>query len=60
MVFFEQINTLLEWKTISALIDKYYKKGKSTVGKTSGYHGSICAADYGRLVPVFMVQFVPL
>ena len=35
MVFFEQINTLLDWQSISTLIDKHYKKGKSAVGKPS-------------------------
>lgn len=34
-VFFEQINTLLDWQSISCLIDKHYKKGKSAVGKPS-------------------------
>ena len=28
-LFFEQMNTLLDWKSISSQIDKYYKKGKS-------------------------------
>jgi len=34
-VFFEQINTLLDWNSISTTIDKYYKKGESAVGKPS-------------------------
>ena len=34
-VFFEQINTLLDWESISMTIDKYYKKGESAVGKPS-------------------------
>jgi IS5 family transposase len=34
-VFFEQINTLLDWKAISLHVDKHYKKGKSAVGKPS-------------------------
>jgi len=33
--FFTQINTLLDWKSISSLIDTYYKKGKSATGKPS-------------------------
>ncbi len=33
--FFEQINTLLDWKSISVTIDKYYKKGESAIGKPS-------------------------
>jgi IS5 family transposase len=31
-VFFEQMNTLLDWQSISLTIDKYYKKGESAVG----------------------------
>ncbi|MGZ0017603.1 hypothetical protein [Yeosuana sp. AK3] len=27
--FFNQMNTLLDWNTISSLIDKHYIKGKS-------------------------------
>ena len=34
-VFFEQINILLDWQSISTMIDKHYKKGKSAVGKPS-------------------------
>lgn len=34
-VFFEQINTLLDWQSISITIDKHYKKGVSAVGKPS-------------------------
>jgi len=34
-VFFGQINTLLDWQSISSTIDKYYIKGKSAVGKPS-------------------------
>jgi len=33
--FFNQINTLIDWKPIKTLIDKDYKKGKSAVGKPS-------------------------
>lgn len=31
--FFTQINTLLDWKSISKIIDKHYKKGKSATGQ---------------------------
>lgn len=34
-VFFTQINTLLDWESISRTIDRYYKKGESAVGKPS-------------------------
>jgi IS5 family transposase len=34
-VFFNQINTLLDWQKISLLIDKHYTKGKSAVGNPS-------------------------
>jgi IS5 family transposase len=34
-VFFKQINTLLDWESISRTIDRYYKKGESAVGKPS-------------------------
>ena len=34
-VFFEQINTLLDWQSISLHIDKHYKKGKSADSKPS-------------------------
>lgn len=34
-VFFEQMNTLLDWKSISLRIDMHYEKGKSAVGKPS-------------------------
>ncbi|TXE18526.1 IS5 family transposase [Psychroserpens burtonensis] len=34
-VFFEQINTLLDRRSISTQIDKHYKKGKSALGKPS-------------------------
>ena len=30
--FFTQINTLLNWDSVSNKIDKYYKKGKSATG----------------------------
>ncbi len=33
--FFTQINTLLNWDSVSNKIDKYYKKGKSATGKPS-------------------------
>ncbi len=33
--FFNQVNLLLDWSEISALIDKYYTKGTSAVGKPS-------------------------
>ena len=33
--FFTQINTLIDWKQISRLIDKYYSKGNSATGKPS-------------------------
>jgi IS5 family transposase len=33
--FFEQINTLLDWKKISNLINTHYIKGKSATGKPS-------------------------
>ena len=36
--FFEQINTLLDWKAISSTIGKHYKKGKSATG-TPSYDG---------------------
>lgn len=34
-VFFDQINTLLDWNKISSLIDNYYIKGKSASGSPS-------------------------
>lgn len=34
-VFFEQINTLLDWESLSATIDIHYTKGKSAVGVPS-------------------------
>jgi len=33
--FFNQINTLIDWDSISKIIDKDYSKGKSAVGKPS-------------------------
>lgn len=33
--FFTQINTLLDWRKISLIIDKHYQKGKSVTGKPS-------------------------
>jgi len=33
--FFQQINTLLDWNSISKTIDKYYSKGESASGKPS-------------------------
>lgn len=37
-VFFDQINTLLDWKKISGLMANYYIKGKSASGSPS-YNG---------------------
>jgi len=37
-VFFNQINTLINWKSISVIIDKHYTKGKSATG-TPSYDG---------------------
>lgn len=34
-VFFTQMNDLLDWKSISDVIDQYYYKGKSAVGNPS-------------------------
>jgi IS5 family transposase len=34
-VFFNQINTLLDWDKISRIIDKHYTKGKSATGSPS-------------------------
>lgn len=34
-VFFTQMNQLLDWKSISDVIDQYYSKGKSAVGNPS-------------------------
>lgn len=31
-VFFNQINTILDWKRTSSIIDKHYVKGKSAIG----------------------------
>ena len=33
--FFTQINMLLDWESISSIIDSHYKKGKSATGKPS-------------------------
>lgn len=33
--FFSQINTIIDWNSISKIIDKDYSKGKSAVGKPS-------------------------
>ena len=33
--FFSQINTLIDWKSITTIIDKDYSRGKSAVGKPS-------------------------
>ncbi len=33
--FFTQINTLLDWTPISAVISQHYTKGKSATGKPS-------------------------
>jgi IS5 family transposase len=35
ITFFTQINTIIDWSKISAIIDKDYKKGKSAVGQPS-------------------------
>ena len=32
-VLFAQINILLDWESISVIMDKYYKKGTSAIGK---------------------------
>ncbi len=34
-VFFNQINTLLDWDKISEIIDTHYTKGKSAIGSSS-------------------------
>lgn len=39
-VFFNQISTLLDWKKISTIIDKYYRKGNSATG-TPSYDGML-------------------
>ena len=31
--FFQQINTLIDWKPIERLINRYYKKGESVSGR---------------------------
>lgn len=36
--FFQQVDLLLDWSSISKIIDRHYKKGKSAVG-TPGYDG---------------------
>lgn len=33
--FFNQINTLLDWSSVSSVISQHYKKGKSATGKPS-------------------------
>jgi IS5 family transposase len=38
--FFTQINTLIDWDTISSIINKDYSKGKSANGKPS-YDGTL-------------------
>ena len=38
--FFQQINTLIDWKPIERLINRYYEKGKSVSG-CPGYAGLI-------------------
>jgi IS5 family transposase len=43
--FFTQINTLLDWKKISLLIDTHYQKGESATGKPS-YDGLILFKMY--------------
>ena len=47
--FFNQMNTLLDWNTISGLIDKHYIKGKSATEPpvTMDCHCSRCV--YCRL-----------
>lgn len=37
-VFFQQVNELIDWKVISSVLDKGYKKGQSAVG-TAAYDG---------------------
>ncbi|PQB03280.1 hypothetical protein BST83_18405 [Polaribacter filamentus] len=39
--FFTQINTLIDWDTISILINKDYLKGKSTTGGVSTFDVTI-------------------
>lgn len=34
-VFFDQINTLIDWEKTSFIIDTYYKRGKSATGSPS-------------------------
>ena len=34
-VFFDQINNLIEWRTVSNIINKHYKKGNNAVGAPS-------------------------
>ncbi|MFT6324747.1 MAG: IS5 family transposase [Halieaceae bacterium] len=43
--FFTQINTLIDWNTISILINKDYSKGKSSTGKPS-YDGLLLFKMY--------------
>ena len=38
--FFNQINTIIDWKPIDKKICKYYKKGESAVGRRS-YEGIV-------------------
>ena len=39
-VFFNQINIVIDWKPISRLINKYYQKGESAIGRPS-YDGLV-------------------
>ncbi len=55
--------SLIFWRAgVRAMRSIQYKYSVDYTGSKDGtdYHGSICATDYGRLVPVFMVQLVPL
>ena len=40
--FFQQINTVLDWDSISKTIDQYYSKGTSATGQPS-YDGLLLA-----------------
>jgi IS5 family transposase len=37
--FFNQVNTIVDWRPISNIINKHYQKGESAVGRPS-YDGS--------------------
>jgi len=36
--FFDQVNTLIDWRLISNIINKYYQKGESVSGRPA-YEG---------------------